>query len=330
MCVPADSHPLVSIIIPAYNADRYISETLDSLLAQSYPRLEIIVVDDGSTDRTRACVLSYGHRVRYLYEENSGGCSKPRNEGIRAASGPLLAFIDADDVMAPDRIAREVDFLLEHPEAALVFSNYQDFTDREMVAASLFETCPQLSGLLRNAPQSGLVLDSDVSTELFLTENFGSSSLMVRREAIEAVGAFDESLRASEDYDFQYRIATAHKIGVIPAVHWFRRLHAASMSSNAPNILHFKIVTRARILEYETVPRRRRMLKRALEAYHLGLAFHWTGRRNGLAVRYVLRALKYHPWPRLRHFARIVADVLGRDTHGTRVGSGDRRLAGSN
>src|SRR5712691_12899952 len=107
------ANPLVSVIIPAFNAERFIRQTLDSVLAQTYQNLEVIVVDDGSTDRTRECVLSYRDRVKYLYEENSGGCSKPRNEGIRAASGALLAFLDADDVMAPHRIAREVRFLIE-------------------------------------------------------------------------------------------------------------------------------------------------------------------------------------------------------------------------
>jgi glycosyltransferase involved in cell wall biosynthesis len=85
------------------------------------------VVDDGSTDRTRELLLSHGDRLRYLYQENSGSCSKPRNAGVKIASGELIAFIDADDIMAPVRIAREVAFLTAHPDVGIVFTNYRDF-----------------------------------------------------------------------------------------------------------------------------------------------------------------------------------------------------------
>jgi glycosyltransferase involved in cell wall biosynthesis len=322
-------NPLVSVVIPAYNAERFIRQTLDSVLAQTYQNLEVIVVDDGSTDRTRECVLSYRDRVTYLYEENSGGCSKPRNEGIRAASGALLAFIDADDVMAPHRIAREVEFLIEHPEAALVFTNYQDFTGDVMAAENHFDTCPLLSDLLRNAPQGDLILDSDVSTEMFLTENFGSASPMVRREAIDSVGAFDESLKPGEDFDFQFRVASAYKIGVISRVAWHKRQHPDNMSSNVPNILHFKIVGRKRILEQETVGRRRRKLKKMLGSYDLSLAYYYTGRQNGLALRHVLSSLRFTPLRSPKHLLRILLDVLGRDTNRVRVSRLGPALGGS-
>ena len=91
---------------------------------------------------------AYGDRLRYLYQENSGSCSKPRNAGVKIASGELIAFIDADDIMAPVRIAREVAFLTAHPDVWLVFTNYCDFEGDRVSELGHFESCDQLSRLL--------------------------------------------------------------------------------------------------------------------------------------------------------------------------------------
>jgi glycosyltransferase involved in cell wall biosynthesis len=314
------------VIIPAFNAERYIVETLDSLFAQTYPNIEVIVVDDGSADRTRAIIESYGKPIKYLYQVNSGGCSKPRNEGMKIAAGDLFVFIDSDDIMAPHRIATQVAFLAAHPEAALVFSNYQDFDERGIETVDHFATCPVLGDRLRRQPvDGGLVLDPADSTELLLTENFGSSSPMLRREVVGVIGEFDESLRASEDFEFQYRVAARYPIGLIPAIGWYKRIHSHTMSSNLPNIIHHKIVTRQRLLEQETVARRRRKLKRALATRYRALAYYQTGRDNLLALRLWLISMKYRPSGDLKLFARILLDVLGRDTnHAERIQAGNR------
>jgi len=319
--------PLVSVIIPAFNAERYLAETLDGIFAQTYPNIEVIVVDDGSADGTRGIIESYGKPVTYLYQDNSGGCSKPRNEGMRVASGDLFVFIDSDDVMAPHRVATQVAFLAAHPEAALVFSNYQDFDERGIEPVDHFATCPLLSDRLRRQQVGdGLVLDPADSTELLLTENFGSSSPMVRRAAVDVIGMFDESLRASEDFEFQYRVAARYPIGLIPAVGWYKRLHSRTMSSNLPNTLHHKILTRQRLLERETVARRRRKLKRVIATRYRALAYYQTGRDNLLALRLGLISLRYRPsGDDLKVFARILLDVLGRDTnHVERMQAGHR------
>lgn len=89
--------PLVSVIIPAYNAEKFIAETIESIIAQTYPNIEIIIVDDGSTDQTSRIVHGYQPRVRYYYQRNSGGSSIPRNTGIAHSLGDYLCFNDADD-----------------------------------------------------------------------------------------------------------------------------------------------------------------------------------------------------------------------------------------
>ncbi len=312
--------PLVSVIVPAYNAERYITDTLASVLAQTYRDTEIIVVDDGSTDDTRQRMLAFGERVRYVRQPNSGGCASPRNHGARLASGELLAFIDSDDLMSPRRIERQVAFLRDHRDAAMVFSNYRDFDACGLDDGDHFARCPLLSAVLRRAPggTTGVTLPSGPATDLLLTENFGSSSPMVRRSTHAAVGGFDESLRASEDYDYAYRIAARFAVGVLPSVDWYKRRHGASMSANVENILRFKIVTRERILEKERAASRRRALASAIAGYHLDLAFHYTGRDNTLATRHLRESLRYRLRPSPRHYVRLLLDVLGRDTLGAR------------
>jgi glycosyltransferase involved in cell wall biosynthesis len=308
--------PRVSVIIPAFNAERYIRETLDSVLDQTYPEVEVIVVDDGSTDGTAECVRAYGDSVKYLHQKNSGGCGSPRNAGMRAATGEFFAFLDSDDVLALERLETEAEFLTRNPEVGMVFSNYRDFQGDRVHDGSHFEECALLSRRLGPpATAVATVLDSEASTELLLTENFGSSSPMIRRAAAESVGGYDEALRASEDYDFQYRVASRYPIAVIPQIGWYKRLHSGSMSSQTPNIFRHKILTRSRLLATERVPRRRRILKRRLATFHAVLAYYYTGRDNRLAWRHAMSSLQLRPHQSPRLLLRLLFDMIGRDSN---------------
>ncbi len=312
--------PLVSVIIPAFNAERFLRQTLDSVLAQTYRNLEVIVVDDGSTDGTAALLVSYGNRVRYQYQENSGSCSKPRNAGFAVSSGELIAFIDADDLMAPERIAREVEAFVNHPDVGLVFTNYQDFGDVAPPVCGHFEKFPRLKALLERhgAPADPLILDSTGSTDLLLTENFGSSSPMVRRSVLDALGGYDQAFTPSDDFDFTYRVSSARTIALIPLVGWYKREHPTNMSANVPRVLQAKIRSRAKLLATEHVPRRRRTIERRLATWYYDLAYYFTGRSNRQALGYALASLRFRPWPFPRSFARLflrlLLDVAGRDS----------------
>ena len=114
----------VSVIIPAYNGDRYISEAIDSVLAQTYTNYEIIIVDDGSTDNTSQVVQSYRDRVYYIYQENQG-VAVSRNLGLRVSQGEYIAFLDQDDIFFPDKLAKQISCFEQHPEAGIVHSGWQ-------------------------------------------------------------------------------------------------------------------------------------------------------------------------------------------------------------
>ena len=111
--------PLVSVIIPTYNSSQYIKEAIDSVLAQTYKNFEIIVIDDGSTDNTKEVLAPYLSVIKYIYK-NNGGPASARNRGIKEANGEFVAFLDADDVWKPDRLARGVDILDQRPEVGLI------------------------------------------------------------------------------------------------------------------------------------------------------------------------------------------------------------------
>jgi glycosyltransferase involved in cell wall biosynthesis len=313
--------PRVSVIIPAFNAEAFIGETLDSVLAQTYPNLEVVVCDDGSVDGTRQRVEAYAPHVKYVYSANSGAPARPRNVGTLASGGELLAFIDADDLMAPQRIAAQVDFLSQHPEVGLVFSDYEEFGTDKTTDGGHFETCPLLHELLdyNSETEQGLVLDPATATELLLTENFGSSSPTVRRRVVEKVGGYDESLPSSEDFEFQFRVASSCSIGILPEIHWYKRQHPLNMSAHAERTLSRKIEVRRRILATETVDRRRRKLKRRIAEWHADLAHFYTGRNNGLAFRHALRSVTMAPAFRAALLARLALDVLGVDAQRVRT-----------
>lgn len=190
--------PLVSVVIPTFNREILIQKALGSVLAQTYPHIEIIVVDDGSTDNTRGIILQrYGETVRYLYQENQG-ISKSRNTGIKNAQGDFIAFLDSDDYWVPEKTERQIALFQEHPEYGLVAS----------CCASI-----RLDGRFRekNRPgKSGWVLEG-----LFHANYIRTSSAIIKRECIEKVGIFDEELKECEEYDYWLRIAAKYPIGFI-------------------------------------------------------------------------------------------------------------------
>src|SRR5436309_14667644 len=118
------SKPLVSVVIPVYNGERYLADAIQSVLDQTYRNFEVIVVDDGSTDRSAEIAKRFGEAVRYVYRTNGGVC-KARNAGIAAARGAYIAFLDQDDLWLHDKLAAQVAYLDSHPEAGAVYCQCQ-------------------------------------------------------------------------------------------------------------------------------------------------------------------------------------------------------------
>jgi glycosyltransferase involved in cell wall biosynthesis len=185
--------PLVSVIIPTYNHARFVTQTVNSALAQTYPHVEVIVVDDGSVDDTRAVLDHYGQQISYLYQENRGP-SAARNLGVRAARGDYFLFLDADDAVPPNKLDLQVSLLEARPDFGLVYSGWQ-YVD---------EGGTQILGEGRPGKQGQVLKEL-----LCRTLSFPPAAAVVRRKCLERVGLFDESLRGTEDTAMWTRIAAA-------------------------------------------------------------------------------------------------------------------------
>lgn len=217
----------VSVIIPTYNYGRYLASSLESILSQTYPSLEVIVVDDGSTDDTAQIVrsLAKNGRIRYIHQRRRG-VSAARNAGAKAASGSFLAFLDADDVWpCREKLELQVACLEAHPEAGLVFGDTQNFDD----AGPQGEPLLKPFGFLQEPSATGGLVDLPL-TRFFSTDGFyiPTGTVLLRRAAIESAGLFDEGLQMFEDVECWIRIARRFRIAYVPRVLLHRRIHGQS------------------------------------------------------------------------------------------------------
>ncbi len=197
----------VSVIIPAYNRDVLLADAIDSVLQQCHHPLEIIVVDDGSTDNTAAVASRYGEAVRYVYQPNAGPAAA-RNQGIRIAQGDVIGFLDSDDVWVPDTLSPQLAYLAEHPMVEAVIGTLQ------LMQCVSFEADKPLF---------------EISDQARWNTNLGS--LLCHAAVFQKVGMFNEQLRYYEDVDWFLR---AEEIGIhlvcLPTLVLHHRLHPGGMT----------------------------------------------------------------------------------------------------
>lgn len=209
--------PLVSVVIPSYNRALYIGEAIESVLAQTYHNIEVIVVDDGSTDNTEEVIQPYLSRIMYLQQENAErGAS--RNSGMRKATGEYLAFLDSDDIWLPSKVEADIKVLTQHPAVGLVYSDIIQIDE-----------CGRQIGMLRRKPRNGRV------TKFLMSENFVSiGAHLGRRELFENVGGFveDRRLSGSEDWEMWIRLSTATDFMHVPMATSKIRVHKANTMAN--------------------------------------------------------------------------------------------------
>jgi glycosyltransferase involved in cell wall biosynthesis len=212
---------VVSVIIPVYNGERFLAEAIDSVFAQDYRPIEVIVVDDGSDDRSAEIARSYDD-VMVLSQVNSG-LAAARNAGIAVASGAFIAFLDADDVMLPSNLRIQVDYIHDHPEVGCTLGAWENFgapADDEWQV----DPPPRPDGAVDVASQEALV---------HLRGGGIGIALVVRRTALDVVGHFDTSFDFAEDLDWLFRLRESGVRAVIlPDIVGHRRLHASNMTKD--------------------------------------------------------------------------------------------------
>ena len=201
-------HPLpISVIIPVYNGARYLAEAITSVLRQSLPPTEILVIDDGSTDASAAVAAGFGERVR-TYRQPNAGPGAARNLGVRMAHGDLLAFLDADDLWVPDKLTQQLAQLQANPRLDLVFGQVEQFISPDLPAA-----------------QHPLLPEQPVMTGLHV------GAMLIWRQRFAAVGPFATTWTIGEFIDWYGRAeASGLQAAVLPQLVMRRRLHSTNLT----------------------------------------------------------------------------------------------------
>lgn len=214
--------PKVSVIIPAYNSAQFIAETIQSVLAQTYGNYEIIVVDDGSTDTTMNVLNEFGDQIIVLTKPN-GGPASARNLAIRNASGKYIAFLDADDLWIPEKLAEQVAFLEAHPEVGMTYAE-----------AVMFE---EVGGEKQVRGKIGFTGETSFC-HLLLGDHIPNSTVLMRRNCVDSIGWLNErsDLIAVEDYEYWLRLAKAFPIRALAKPLAYYRVHAHNLMGDGDNI----------------------------------------------------------------------------------------------
>jgi glycosyltransferase involved in cell wall biosynthesis len=243
-----NAFPLVSIIVPAYNYAGFVTEAINSTLIQSHNNIEVIVVDDGSVDDTASIVNALAKtdaRICYIYQNNQG-LSSARNTGMKKARGEFLVFLDADDVLHPQKIQAHLEHFLQMPETDISYGRSRYFLSgkpEETFANIDLDNTEWMSGVSGGA--------AAVMPLLVVNNIMPVCSAMLRRSVLERVGDFDTTLKSLEDWDYWLRATTIDCIFSFSAderLAAFIRVHDVSMSQNTLRMLITQYVLRKRVI----------------------------------------------------------------------------------
>jgi glycosyltransferase involved in cell wall biosynthesis len=210
--------PTISIIIPAYNAERTILETIASVQQQTFSDFELIVINDGSTDRTLEVLQSIQDERLKIFSYENGGLPTARNRGISHASGEFIALLDADDLWTPDKLELQLAALQQHPEAGVAYSWTYFMNEKE--GGRSFHPCEPV------------FFEGNVYAKLLIGDFiYNGSNTLIRRQAIDSVGEFDPALKSCEDWDYWVRLAAHWNFVLVPKHQIFYRRFSGAMSS---------------------------------------------------------------------------------------------------
>jgi len=285
--------PLISVIIPAYNARTFISAAVESVLAQTHPAVEVIVVDDGSTDRTLDALAAFQGRIRSLRQPNRGPAAA-RNAGLALAGGEYVMFLDADDWILPDKLRRQVACLAGSPAVGWVFCDvvYVDRSGRHLFRAS------ERFAYARRAR-----LDGDLFSELLPGNFIPVHAPLFRRRCLAEVGLFDEDPRliGVEDWDLLLRLSVSAPAAYIPDVLAACVLHPGSLSADpvARDRRRFDLLDKATRIFPDRIRVLGRLGRRIVADTHNWFGYRLYREGRWTEARGRLRAsLRVWPWQR--------------------------------
>ena len=283
--------PLVSILVPAFNVEAYLAAALDSALAQDHPAIEVVVVDDGSTDATPTVIDQYRERVVAVRQDNRG-LAGARNTALRHAQGDIIGLLDADDVWAVDRTRRCVERLAAEPDLGMVTTDAWLIEGDEPTRRRFYGGWHAVEFVPPNP------LDATAQLDAIARHNFVFVGALIRRELFDRHGGFDESLRRAEDYDLWCRfLLGGEQVGLVDEPLAGYRVRPDSLSADPVVQREAHLTVLAKHL---TDLRRLGACGRAGDAYDVARLLEGRNQRVRAARAYLLGARD----PRLRRAAR--------------------------
>jgi len=275
---------MVSVIIPTYNRSGFVKEAVNSVLAQKNVSVEVIVVDDGSTDATAEVLESFGASIRRVYQPRAG-VSAARNRGIRMAESEWLAFLDSDDLWLPRKLERQLDFLARHPDLKVCQTEEIWIRDRKRLNPRKYHEKPE-------GHCFPLLLERCLVSP---------SAVIIHRDLFEEVGLFDETLPACEDFDLWLRIGCRHPIGLLRWPLIIKRGgHPDQLSASIPSLDRYRIQALAKLLRREPLCRD-----------HREAAFEAMKRKSRIYVQGCRKRGKHDEADAARALLEQVASELG-------------------
>ena len=239
----------ISVIIPTYNAQRTILATVKSVQQQTFKDIEIIVINDGSSDGTLAILETVNDPRLKVYSYPNGGLPAARNRGIALAKGEYLSFIDADDLWTPDKLEKQLAALQKNPRASVAYS-------WNAVMLELEDNLSQMNFFSGKK----VAFTGDVYTKLLVHNFIGNgSNLLIKKEAIDSVGNFDPSFKSCEDWDYYLRLAAKYHFAVVPEHQILYRKTPGTLSSKG--LVMEREGLRVIDKVYQTVPKKLQPLK---------------------------------------------------------------------
>jgi glycosyltransferase involved in cell wall biosynthesis len=256
--------PPVSVIIPTFNRRALVCEAVESVLAQHDPDFELIVVDDGSTDGTDVALAPFGHRLRYVRQDNRG-VSAARNAGVRSARGEWIAFLDSDDLWQPGKLTAQLAYIAAHPRTQMCQTGEVWIRNGVRVNPCRHHRKP----------------DGDVFLPSLRRCLVSPSAVMLRRELFEAAAGFDESLPACEDYDLWLRLTQTTPVALIDRPLVIKRGgHADQLSRRYWGMDRFRVHALRKLLADPTLDESRRRAVETVLAEKSAILAHGAAKRG--------------------------------------------------
>jgi glycosyltransferase involved in cell wall biosynthesis len=276
---------LVSIVIPVYNGERYLSYTLDSVLAQTHKNIEIIVIDDGSTDDTKDILESYSAKypvIRTVHKTNSG-VSVARNSGWEIAKGQFISFLDADDIWTPENLDLKLDFLINHPNAFGVTSQCEIMDEKNIRKGEIKKGDPNVN----------------LEDILIWKGNYITipSGILFKWETMKLLNGFNPDLSNNADQEILMRaLKTQGSFHTLQQTTWYYRRHSDNMSSNL-NLMEKDTVLTYRLAKQNKLFKSWWFERKCLSRMSLILSFSWwkNGRDMKRALKWMLISFYYSP-----------------------------------